>query len=326
VQPYSYKWWLLSLGEFGSAKSLLFAHDRTPYESWETLPRWGTMRGGELFPLPTPARLTCARGSGYLPTPGANEDSYRLNGNSQQSKSLGAMARREALGMTAHWPTPQAHKTTESGRIVNADGTPWDGIRKPHSARTGRQITTALADAVKMFPTPRAEDSQCCGAHRGNPDTLTSFTKKWPTPKASAAGPDLAKLARSATGVSLQTAVELERRWATPSATDGTRGGTMTEKMTGQSLTQQVNTGTRYATPHARDFRTGQQERYENPDRSKNLNDQIGGQLNPTWVEWLMGWPLGWTGCGASEMDRCRRLCVWRGRFWRGRERESNRQ
>jgi hypothetical protein len=20
-----------------------------------------------------------------------------------------------------------------------------------------------------------------------------------------------------------------------------------------------------------------------------------GGQLNPTWVEWLMGWPLGWT-------------------------------
>ena len=25
------------------------------------------------------------------------------------------------------------------------------------------------------------------------------------------------------------------------------------------------------------------------------LNDQIGGQLNPTWVEWLMGFPLGWT-------------------------------
>jgi DNA (cytosine-5)-methyltransferase 1 len=28
------------------------------------------------------------------------------------------------------------------------------------------------------------------------------------------------------------------------------------------------------------------------------------GQLNPTWVEWLMGWPLGWTDLKPSEMDR----------------------
>jgi hypothetical protein len=27
----------------------------------------------------------------------------------------------------------------------------------------------------------------------------------------------------------------------------------------------------------------------------------IGGKLNPTWVEWLMGFPLGWTDLGASE-------------------------
>ena len=31
------------------------------------------------------------------PTPGANEDSYRLGGDTQQSNSLGAMARREAI-------------------------------------------------------------------------------------------------------------------------------------------------------------------------------------------------------------------------------------
>jgi len=29
------------------------------------------------------------------------------------------------------------------------------------------------------------------------------------------------------------------------------------------------------------------------------------GQLNPTWVEWLMGWPLGWTDLQPLEMDRC---------------------
>jgi len=29
-----------------------------------------------------------------------------------------------------------------------------------------------------------------------------------------------------------------------------------------------------------------------------------GGQLNPTWVEWLMGWPLGWTDLKRLEMDK----------------------
>ena len=29
-----------------------------------------------------------------------------------------------------------------------------------------------------------------------------------------------------------------------------------------------------------------------------------GGQLNPTWVEWLMGWPLGWTDLRPLEMDK----------------------
>lgn len=28
------------------------------------------------------------------------------------------------------------------------------------------------------------------------------------------------------------------------------------------------------------------------------------GQLNPMWVEWLMGWPLGWTELKPSEMDK----------------------
>jgi hypothetical protein len=31
---------------------------------------------------------------------------------------------------------------------------------------------------------------------------------------------------------------------------------------------------------------------------------ESGGQLNPTWVEWLMGWPLGWTDCAVLAMDK----------------------
>ena len=32
-----------------------------------------------------------------------------------------------------------------------------------------------------------------------------------------------------------------------------------------------------------------------------DLAAQVGGQLNPTWVEWLMGFPIGWTDLNASE-------------------------
>lgn len=34
-----------------------------------------------------------------------------------------------------------------------------------------------------------------------------------------------------------------------------------------------------------------------------------GGQLNPPWVEWLMGWPIGWTDLQPLEMDKFQR---WR--------------
>lgn len=32
----------------------------------------------------------------------------------------------------------------------------------------------------------------------------------------------------------------------------------------------------------------------------------LAGRLNPTWVEWLMGWPIGWTALEPLEMDRFR--------------------
>ena len=37
---------------------------------------------------------------------------------------------------------------------------------------------------------------------------------------------------------------------------------------------------------------------------TKPLNAEVGGSLNPIWVEWLMGWPLGWTDSKPLEMDK----------------------
>jgi hypothetical protein len=41
------------------------------------------------------------------------------------------------------------------------------------------------------------------------------------------------------------------------------------------------------------------------PTSGDGLATAVGGTLNPAWVEWLMGWPIGWTELKLLEMDRC---------------------
>ena len=36
----------------------------------------------------------------------------------------------------------------------------------------------------------------------------------------------------------------------------------------------------------------------------KKKNQTVGGKLNPTWTEWLMGWPLEWTDLKPLAMDK----------------------
>ena len=33
---------------------------------------------------------------------------------------------------------------------------------------------------------------------------------------------------------------------------------------------------------------------------------QVGGQLSADWVEWLMGWPIGWTDCERAATGQYR--------------------
>ncbi len=73
-----------------------------------------------------------------------------------------------------------------------------------------------------------------------------------------------------------------------------------------------------WATPSARDWKDtpGMAFFSINADGTlRNREDQLarqvyasenatGGQLNPTWVEWLMGWPIGWTDLKPLETDK----------------------
>lgn len=49
-------------------------------------------------------------------------------------------------------------------------------------------------------------------------------------------------------------------------------------------------------TPTARDYKdAGPNSNYEKMRQKGRLAGTAGGSLNPTWVEWLMGYPTGWT-------------------------------
>jgi len=57
--------------------------------------------------------------------------------------------------------------------------------------------------------------------------------------------------------------------------------------------------------------------------KSGEVAELIGGKLNPTWVEWLMGWPIQWTDCKPLETGKFRQWLDSHGKFWPA---ESERQ
>lgn len=60
----------------------------------------------------------------------------------------------------------------------------------------------------------------------------------------------------------------------------------------------------KWPTPKAHDARDSGKSPSEGQRNSPSLAYKAGGQLNPNWVEWLMGWPIGLTDLKPLEMDR----------------------
>jgi hypothetical protein len=120
---------------------------------------------------------------------------------------------------------------------------------------------------------------------------------------------------RTQGGVRLSGAVLLEQ-WPTPTATDNGPGLDRNNPrgiQQGNALATAVAWKARgwWPTPAAHEARLGYQDRSDPTKKGtqKSLTtvviDQAGGraqtngQLNPDWVEWLMGVPTGWTDLGS---------------------------
>ena len=94
----------------------------------------------------------------------------------------------------------------------------------------------------------------------------------WPTP--TVCGNYNRKGASATSGDGLATAV---KNWPTPTVNDS-KNSTLPES---------------------------QRERDGLAGSLMRLGEISGGQLNPMWVEWLMGWPLGWTDLKPLATDKC---------------------
>jgi DNA (cytosine-5)-methyltransferase 1 len=191
-------------------------------------------------------------------------------------------------------------------------GTPTAAMRvRSKKFREGKKLPTP-AELVKMWPTPNAVVVECSPEHwlerrerfkRGeskfNPGLkLETAVHMWPTPtvgvteggeqsdrveKTKSGGYILRKKNKpdNTFGAKLSDAVLFEEKkmWPTPTARD--------HKDSGDNLNLYRN--------KRQDAQLGVVTKRTNP---------TGGQLNPTWVEWLMGWPIGWTDLKPLETDR----------------------
>ncbi len=160
----------------------------------------------------------------------------------------------------------------------------------------------SLTSAARLWPTPLAADAEAVKTQGPGVQSLTGAVRLWPTPTASdanAAGSRSLEGSKAHAGTSLTDAVRpdratAERPWATPRASDDERGAAPSGSRDGaEGLAEQAqvrNWATATATATATDYKSASEGQ-----RRGQLGDQIGGRLNPDWVEILQGFPAGWT-------------------------------
>ena len=114
------------------------------------------------------------------------------------------------------------------------------------------------------------------------------------------------------------------RLWPTPNAMDGDHGGLVTPEKAreGGTIIEAVSNRTLWTSPTVRDAQTiakvkrGAGSQAKGSERVEPLAVQAAGgsaiqptkglSLNPSWEEWLMAWPIGWTDVARSATVRFR--------------------
>jgi len=198
---------------------------------------------------------------------------------------------------TSHWVSIKSF-TTWNGMASAARS---DSLRRLKSVHP----TDDSDSSSSAWTTPTATDTGRNGKYQQGGTALSAQAKMWPTATAG----DSRNSARHTTTAPASkpgtTLVDATRTWPTPQAGDG-KTGYQCRKKGGPRIQKNLETVVRddlksWPTPTARDYKdgnTGDQDVPTNGLLGRAANRDPAspvGLLNPTWVEMLMGLPIGWT-------------------------------
>jgi len=231
-------------------------------------------------------KMTVTSGRSWLPL----LETYGLDG------SLGKMC--EAL-LASRWASSAAFLTWKASATAPSHLSFQLAPLMRRTDETGSGLSPR-----KMMPTPTASDhiernstsSEKLNPLTGKSVSLDRFVKFWPDAETQASGTPqmwptptgqdnpqvrgVGKTVGTKRGTTLGGAV---RMWPTPRASEWKGTGPLGSKSHKHRLTKGYL------------------------DATVQEADQVTGQLNPTWVEWLMGFPTGWTDLKPSEMPSSRK-------------------
>jgi len=219
--------------------------------------------------------------------------------------ALRASGRRTSGSGFSSWPTPAATQlgnTLENYLAMKANMTSG-----PRRAVTELGIAATLAS----WATPRGEDSECAGAHRGVADGLHSQADLagWASPAArDIKGPNSEEHTESVGHnrhmVQLPNQAQLAG-WATPVANDDNKTPEAHLRMK-KRMGERDGTGANRTAITSLQVQAQLTASGETPSGSPAVTEKR-GQLNPALSRWLMGLPPEWDGCGVTAMPSSRR-------------------
>ena len=218
---------------------------------------------------------------------------------------------REAFLARTSAPQVRAQESTANAAGC---GDKWHGsfAKYDHDSHTWRtHQRSLLGDFTEFSETwPRwgwMRDGVCWEQTTAVPTTSASASGLWQTPVADDAV-DRKKGKWNSRGEPKLSAQVL--KWPTPRANDAEKRGAIANDPRNGLPAAVLHFPTPTATAHK-----GWSKNHNRADTNDRIDYTIEreaaesgeiGRLNPTWVEWLMGWPIGWTELKPLEMDRWR--------------------
>ena len=233
-----------------------------------------------------------------------------VNESSEQELTMESSMKRQSLAISEHSlvkGTPKAIRewlmSSVQDSLANHSQSQESKEEKMTSGICGLQPSMSFA---KYDPDTHSwRTSQVCLVT----NTLDEYSETWPTSGMTLHGSAYLRQKRA-----LHTSETDYGLWPTPTVATAEK-----EVIGSQKGNNLVAFAKMFPTPSATDYKGAPslksvQKRARESSRgvrlgeylAKEMNMEVGGQLNPTWVEWLMGWPLGWTDLNPLEMGKFR--------------------